>query len=157
MALSAQLFPSRLIEGQTTKNGQIMCLIWPLCWMYLVSFQAAGIVPLHFLPLTYVTNVVVIVVIIIVVVHYRLWKVMVTYTVFHLCENFRSQKLKVMEVPYLLEVLHCKYLKKNKYNSSLSMRKKLEFRCMLYYFQWGIPDVLHYLPMLVVTQDPWPW
>ena len=38
--------------------------------------------------------------------------VMVTCTVFHLCENFRSKKLKAVEVPHLQEVLHCEYLKK---------------------------------------------
>ena len=36
---------------------------------------------------------------------------MVICTVFHLCENFRSQKSKAVEVPDLLEVLHYEYLK----------------------------------------------
>nr|POE80737.1 hypothetical protein CFP56_75755 [Quercus suber] len=39
--------------------------------VFCVPFHATGIVPLHFLPLTYVANVVVIAVIVIVVVHYR--------------------------------------------------------------------------------------
>ena len=80
--------------------------------VFCVLFQAAGILPLHFLPLTYVADVVVIAVIVIVVVQYRHWKVMVTCTVFHLSENFRSQKLKAMEVPHPLEVFYCEYLKK---------------------------------------------
>ena len=39
--------------------------------VFCVLFQAAGIVSLHFLPLTYVADVLVIAVIIIVVVHYK--------------------------------------------------------------------------------------
>ena len=39
--------------------------------VFCVLFQAARFVPLHFLPLTYVANVVIIVVIVIIVVHYR--------------------------------------------------------------------------------------
>ena len=65
--------------------------------VFCVLFQAARFVPLHFLPLTYVANVVIIVVIVIIVVHYRHWKVMITCTVFHQCENFRSQKFNLFQ------------------------------------------------------------
>ena len=39
--------------------------------VFCVLFQVAGFVPLHFLPLTYVANVLVIATIVIVVVHYK--------------------------------------------------------------------------------------
>ena len=39
--------------------------------VFCVLFQAARLVPLHFLPLTYVADVVIIAVIVIIVVHYR--------------------------------------------------------------------------------------
>ena len=39
--------------------------------VFCVLFQAAGILPLHFLPLTYVADVVVVAIIVIVVVYYK--------------------------------------------------------------------------------------
>ena len=66
------MFPSQLRKSKTAKKWADYVLDLAIVLdVFCVLFQAARFVPLHFLPLTYVANVVIIAVIVIIVVHYR--------------------------------------------------------------------------------------